>query len=86
LRGLLVAAPWAGRLRYVANVRTGFTAEDRRRLPVLLAGLGRTGPVVPCPHRGLWLEPELLCQVHYLDWTRAGRLRGASFHGLLATT
>jgi hypothetical protein len=25
----------------------------------------------------------LICQVHYLEWTRAGRLRGASFHGLL---
>ena len=86
LRGLLVAAPWQGRLRYVANVRTGFTDEDRRRLPALLAGLGRAGPVVPCPHRGLWLEPELLCQVNYLDWTRAGHLRGASFHGMLTAT
>jgi len=41
---------------------------------------------VPCPHRGLWLEPELLCQVNYLDWTRAGHLRGARFHGMLTAT
>src|ERR1022692_3415261 len=84
LRGLLVAAPWGGPLRYVANVRTGFTDQDRRRLPALLAGRGRTRPGVGCPHRGLRVEPELLCQVNYLEWTRAGRLRGASFHGMLA--
>jgi bifunctional non-homologous end joining protein LigD len=83
LRGLLVAAPWLGRLRYVANLRVGFTTEDRCRLQAVLAGRGRARPVVPCPHRGLWLEPELLCQVNYLEWTRAGHLRGASFHGLL---
>jgi bifunctional non-homologous end joining protein LigD len=84
LRGLLVAAPWAGRLRYVANVRTGFTDAERRRLPAVLAGRGRARPVVPCPYRGLWLEPQLMCQVNYLEWTRGGRLRGASFHGMLA--
>jgi len=54
LRGLLVAAPWDGRLRFVANVRTGFTDQDRRCLPAVLAGRGRTRPVVRCPHRGLW--------------------------------
>ena len=84
LRGLLVAAPWSGRLRYVATVRTGFTDAERRRLPAVLAGHRRARQVVPCPYRGLWLEPELMCQVNYLEWTRAGRLRGASFHGMLA--
>ena len=83
LGGLLVAAPWGGVLRYVANVRAGFTDQDRRRLPALLAGRGRTRSVVRCPHRGLWVQPELVCQVNYLEWTRDGRLRGASFHRLL---
>ena len=85
LRGLLVAAPWNGPLRYVANVRTGFTDQDRRRLPELLVR-ARRRPVVCCPHRGLWVKPDLLCQVNYLEWTRAGRLRGASFRGLLAAS
>jgi bifunctional non-homologous end joining protein LigD len=84
LGGLLVAAPWAGKLRRVANVRTGFSDPERRRLPAVLAGRSRARQVVPCPHRGLWLEPELLCAVNYLEWTSAGRLRGASFHGWLA--
>jgi bifunctional non-homologous end joining protein LigD len=83
VRSLLVAAVWDGRLRYVANVRTGFTMEERHWLPSILVGLGRARPVVACPHQGLWLEPEVFCQVSYLDWTRAGRLRGASFRGML---
>jgi ATP-dependent DNA ligase len=83
LRGLLVAAPWGGRLHCVANVRTGFTEHERRRLAAVLAGRGRTRPVVRCPHRGLWVEPDLVCQVNYLEWTTAGRLRGASFDSLL---
>jgi ATP-dependent DNA ligase len=83
LGGLLVAAPWGGRLQYVAHVRMGLSDQERRRLPAVLSGYGRARPVVPCPHRGLWLEPELLCAVNHLDWTRAGRLRGASFHGWL---
>jgi bifunctional non-homologous end joining protein LigD len=83
LRGLLVAAPWAGQLRYVANVRTGFTDHDRSQLPTVLAGFGRFRPLVPCRHKGLWVKPDLASQVNYLDWTKAGRLRGASFHRLL---
>ena len=75
-----MAAPWGGQLRYVANVRTGFTDQERRSLPALLARRGRSCPVVACPHRGLWVEPDLFCQVNYLEWTHHGRLRGASFH------
>ena len=86
LRGLLVGAPWNGQLRYVANVRTGFTDQDRGRLPELLGDRERSGPVVRCPHRGIWVEPDVLCQVNYLEWTRAGRLPGASFHNLIAVS
>ena len=67
-----------------AGLTRSFTDQERRRLPTVLASRGRTRPVVGCPHQGLWVEPDFLCQVNYLEWTRAGRLRGASFHGLLA--
>lgn len=81
---LLVAALWEGVLRYVANVRAGFTTQQRRDLARLLEPRRRSRPMVPCPHRGLWVEPELYCQVRFLEWTRAGRLRAASFRGLLS--
>jgi ATP-dependent DNA ligase len=80
-----VAGPCHGRLRYLARLRAGFTDTERRRLSDVLAAVrDRSRPVVPCPHPGRWLEPELVCQVNYLDRMPAGRLRGASFHGLLA--
>ena len=58
---------------YVANVRPGFTDLDRRRLAALLQRRGRFRPVVRCPHRGLWLEPDLMCEINYLEWTSAGQ-------------
>jgi hypothetical protein len=38
---------------------------------------------VACPHPAAWVEPAVYCLVRYLDWTRHGRLRGASFGRLL---
>lgn len=83
LGGLLVAAPVGGVLRYVATVRTGFTDLERQRLAATLARLGRPSPLIRCPHPALWVEPNLLCEVNYLELTRSGRLRGASFCRLL---
>jgi ATP-dependent DNA ligase len=52
---LLVAALREGVMRYVANVRTGFTTQQRSDLARLLESRRRSRPVVPCPHRGLWV-------------------------------
>lgn len=30
----------------------------------------------------VWVEPELVCDVEYTEWTRDGRLRHPSFKGL----
>ena len=82
-RRLLVAAARDGPLRYVASLHAGFRPAARADLSALLATRVRPRPVVPCPGRGVWVEPDLFCQVRFLEWTRAGRLRGASFQGLL---
>jgi len=29
-----------------------------------------------------WVEPELVCEVEFLEWTREGRLRAPSYKGL----
>jgi multidrug efflux pump subunit AcrA (membrane-fusion protein) len=79
----LYLAPDGLAARHAYDVLTqALSARGKWALGRVVLG-GRSRPVVPCPHRGLWLEPELLCQVNYLEWTRAGRLRGASFHGML---
>jgi ATP dependent DNA ligase domain len=43
LSGLLVAAPWGGALRYVANVRTGFSDQEAARGPWCVVRTGRCG-------------------------------------------
>ena len=68
----------------VANVRAGFSNQVRGQLQALLISRQRPKPVVACRHRALWVEPSLFCQVRFLEWTQAGRLRGASFLGLLS--
>lgn len=83
VRRLLVAAPKDGQLRYVATLQSGFTNAIRAQLGVQLAGKEQPRPVVPCPEHAVWVKPELCCQVRYLEWTRGGRLRGASFCRLL---
>jgi ATP-dependent DNA ligase len=82
-RRLLVAAARDGPLRYVATLHAGGRAAAGADWSAVLATRVRPRPVVPCPGRGVWVEPDLFCQVRFLEWTRAGRLRGASFQGLL---
>ena len=83
VRRLLVAAPREGRLRYVATLRGGWSAAVAVRLAALLSCRRRATPVVACPQPAAWVEPAVYCLVRYLDWTRHGRLRGASFLRLL---
>ena len=83
VRGLLVAAQHRGVLGYAGPLRAGLSGPVRRQLTDLLAGLSRAHPVLPCPERGVWVEPRIYCRVRFLGWTRGGRLRGASFQGLL---
>jgi bifunctional non-homologous end joining protein LigD len=75
-----------GELRWVGNVGTGFDQK-------LLAGLyARLLPLVakkcpftprPKPHKGMtWVNPELVCQVKYANWTPDEHLRAPVFVGL----
>jgi bifunctional non-homologous end joining protein LigD len=85
LGSLLLAVYDDGWLRYVGNVGTGFTDT---MLASLLAELKaretRRRPVEPDPEvrRARWVEPELVCEVEYQEWTRAGHLRVPSFKGV----
>jgi len=84
-RSLLVAALKDGALRYVATLRSGFTSVARDQLRRLLIDRQRSSPVVACPHRAVWIDPGVYCEVRYLEWTAGRRLRGASFQRLLAS-
>ena len=82
-RSLLLAAQHEGMLRYVGEVNCGLTRKERAHLAGLLSVRVRPSPVVPCRKQAVWLEPELYCKVRSLGRTKSGRLRGASFAGLI---
>lgn len=85
---LLVGVPTERGLRYVGQVGTGFTAAARRDLAGRLTGLERRSspfvdqvPQEPGRH-ARWVDPGLLGEVHYRQWTRHGRLGQATWRGL----
>jgi bifunctional non-homologous end joining protein LigD len=82
--GLLVATVRQGALHYVAQLTRGWSAVCAAELAGKLGALPRRSrPVVACPHRACWVEPELYCRVRCQGWTSQGRLRHGVFRGLL---
>jgi bifunctional non-homologous end joining protein LigD len=86
IQRLLVATVWEGVLRYVGQLRYGFNAQAGVALAHHLAARRRLQPVVGCPLRACWVEPELYCRVQYHGWTVRGHLRHAVFGGLIEET
>ena len=86
LGALLVGHFEGGRLRYAGKVGTGFTHATLRELSERLAPLVRdTSPFEPekgMPRAATWVEPELVGQIAFMEWTPDGRLRHPSFLGL----
>jgi bifunctional non-homologous end joining protein LigD len=86
LGALLVGHFDGDRLRYAGKVGTGLTRATLRELSELLAPLVReTSPFEPekgVPRAATWVEPELVAQVAFMQWTPDGRLRHPSFLGI----
>jgi len=86
LGALLVGHFEDDRLRYAGKVGTGFTRATLRDLSERLAPLVReTSPFAPekgIPRAATWVEPDLVAQIGFMEWTPDGRLRHPSFQGL----
>ena len=84
--GALLVGVWEdGSLRYAGKVGTGFTRDTLRDLARRLAPLRRgDSPFADSPRfrSATWVEPELVAQVGFTEWTRDGRLRHPRFLGL----
>jgi bifunctional non-homologous end joining protein LigD len=77
-----------GALVYGGHVGTGFTQQTLKMLGQRLAPLRRdTSPfahIVPPEDAryARWVEPELVAEIEFADWTKSGRLRAPSYKGL----
>ena len=85
LGALAVGVHDDGRLLYAGRVGSGFTAETLAATMRELEGLRREDSPFDGrqPPRGtVFVEPRLVAQVQFAEWTRTGTLRAPSFKGL----
>jgi DNA ligase D-like protein (predicted ligase) len=76
-----------GALRYAGKVGTGFDRETLREIAAQMAKLRRDdapfADAAAIRERDVtWVDPELVAQVGFTEWTRDGRLRHPRFLGL----
>jgi bifunctional non-homologous end joining protein LigD len=84
---LLVGAYDGGKLRWIGQVGTGFTDKMLEDLMQRLDPLRRPDPPIESAElrkiKGVvFVEPQLVCEVEYLEMTKAGKLRAPSYKGL----
>jgi bifunctional non-homologous end joining protein LigD len=85
LGSLLVGYHDDGRLRFAGRVGSGIDGAARERLTRELAPLARDDspfdatPRLPRPH---WVDPEVVVEVGFHEWTSAGVLRAPRYRGL----
>ncbi|MBA2641884.1 MAG: DNA ligase D [Actinobacteria bacterium] len=87
---LVVGVHEAGGLRWAGNVGTGFSDAEIKRLRDLMRPLERAEspfadvPKMPRVRRSdvVWLEPRLVAEVEFVEWTREGRLRAPVYVGI----
>jgi bifunctional non-homologous end joining protein LigD len=86
--GALLAGVWEGdELRHTGRVGTGFTEQELDRLRERLVPLRRDdSPFAPggpkIPRGSVFVEPELVAEVEFREWTEGGQLRAPSYKGL----
>jgi bifunctional non-homologous end joining protein LigD len=84
---LVVGVREEGALRWAGNVGTGFSDAEIRRLRKVLAPLERRdSPFAETPKMPrvrasdvVWVEPRLVAEVEFAEWTHEGRLRAPSY-------
>jgi bifunctional non-homologous end joining protein LigD len=85
---LLAVHDEAGELVFAGKVGTGFNEQLLTDLKRRLSRLERKTPAFANPPRGAearrshWVEPELVGEVAFTEWTEDGILRHPSFQGL----
>jgi bifunctional non-homologous end joining protein LigD len=87
---LLVGVYEKGELRYAGRTGTGFDSKTLDQLAAKLKPLARATPAFSNPPRGAaargvhWVEPKLVAEIAFAEWTGDGILRHPSFQGLRA--
>ncbi len=85
---LLLGVYDAGALRYAGKVGTGFDGKTLSKLRPILGKLEQAAAPFVDPPRGFgargvhWVEPQLVAEIAFTEWSEDGALRHPSFQGL----
>ena len=85
---LLVGFYEERKLRYAGKVGTGFSDSLLKKLHRMLRSLEQPKPPFVNPPSGYdakgahWVEPKLVAEIRFAEWTQEGILRQPSFQGL----
>ncbi len=82
---LLVGYNDDGALKYAGRVGTGFTEQTLATLSSLLGPLERRDSPFDGrqpPKNAIYVEPRLVAEIEFSEWTQSGTLRQPSFKGL----
>ena len=83
---LILGAFRKGRLAYIGHVGTGFTGRTLKDIYAKLTPLATPrSPFVDEPPSDMpvtWVEPRLICEVKFSEWTAEGLMRHPVFLGL----
>lgn len=86
LGSLLLCGIVGGKMAYVGKVGTGFSREVEEDLLSRLGKINTAKPPVEVPREdaagAVWVVPDLVCTVEYLETTGEGYLRHPSFKGI----
>jgi bifunctional non-homologous end joining protein LigD len=69
-------------LVYAGTVGSGFDSQEQSEIRARLDAARRPSPAAEGasgPRNVVWVEPELVCEVRYKEWTRGGHLRQPVF-------
>ncbi|KTC64741.1 DNA ligase D [Legionella adelaidensis] len=75
-----------GKLQFCGNVGTGFTEKSlealNKKFKKLVSNKNPFTTNPPGVKKAVWVKPELVAEVEFMEWTSEGRLRHPSFKGL----
>lgn len=88
ISSLLLGVYKSGELIYAGRAGTGFTEADRSELKRAFSDIKKTSspfkeePKAAATEKITWLEPRLVAEIKFAEWTESGLLRQASYKGL----